>query len=374
MRTRNDSPALLAQGGHVKSAELDNLRGVSGVMVSLRAAALVSAAKREFIWSLQGLSLKDGGFARLARELLQTFPERLGTPAMHEIRSVPGKQYPGRLVYEVEEELSGNGFYSGLPDDDLPHRKPKNGSELLAMCRDRALAAPPTERPYYEPSSMAKWRRQTISLEKFLVELCTNPALTFSLPGVEPAADKFEQYLYLERNPDLDESDSSAANLVYFRDIVGALVEYLDRRQKQIRGDFQLTAIGRKIWETLDYAQASRNMILLDGLEGRGKSEAVKAWCELHPGQARFVGLKGVTSKTTAFREIAAALGIPYAYTRTGPEMQSRIEDVLNRSKMMLVVDEAHFAFNQTRQMTARPELIDGLTPRFAIGACLSRW
>ena len=44
--------------------------------------------------------------------------------------------------------------------------------------------------------------------------------------------------------------------------------------------------------------------------EGRGKTEAVKAWCELHRGEARFVSLKGTTTKTTAFREIAKALGI----------------------------------------------------------------
>jgi hypothetical protein len=39
--------------------------------------------------------------------------------------------------------------------------------------------------------------------------------------------------------------------------------------------------------------------------------------------------------------------------------MQARIEDVLKRSKIMLVVDEAHFVFNQSRRMYSRPELVD---------------
>jgi hypothetical protein len=39
--------------------------------------------------------------------------------------------------------------------------------------------------------------------------------------------------------------------------------------------------------------------------------------------------------------------------------MQARIEDVLNRSKLMLVLDEAHFVFNQSRRMYSRPELVD---------------
>ncbi|MDE3068607.1 MAG: AAA family ATPase [Verrucomicrobiota bacterium] len=147
-----------------------------------------------------------------------------------------------------------------------------------------------------------------------------------------------------------------------------------------------MTAIGRKIWETLDYALATRSMVLVDGLEGRGKTEAVKAWCELHLGTARFVSLKGITSKTTAFREIAKALGIASSYTRKATEMQLRIEDVLKQSKLLLLLDEAHFLFNQSRRMYSRPELIDWLdtsivnrglgsalvtTPRFIV--CMTR-
>ena len=39
--------------------------------------------------------------------------------------------------------------------------------------------------------------------------------------------------------------------------------------------------------------------------------------------------------------------------------MQARIEDVLKRSKLMLVLDEAHFLFNQSWRMCSRPELVD---------------
>jgi hypothetical protein len=65
--------------------------------------------------------------------------------------------------------------------------------------------------------------------------------------------------------------------------------------------------IGRKVWETLDFALKARLMVVIDGCEGRGKSEAVKAWCRIHRGDARFVDLAGVTSKTTVFRAIAKA-------------------------------------------------------------------
>ena len=82
---------------------------------------------------------------------------------------------------------------------------------------------------------------------------------------------------------------------------------------------------------------------------------------KFHLGTARFVSLpKGITNKTTAFREIAKALGIASTYARTAQRnMQARIEDVLKRSRLMLVVDEAHFVFNQSRRMYSRPELVD---------------
>ena len=69
--------------------------------------------------------------------------------------------------------------------------------------------------------------------------------------------------------------------------------------------------------------------------------------------------MKGISNKTTAFREIAQAIGIASSYARTAPEMQARIEDVLKRSKLMLLLDESHFLFNQSRRMYSRPELVD---------------
>ena len=206
------------------------------------------------------------------------------------------------------------------------------------------------------PSS---YRRHIQSLEEFLVDLCINPRICFSEPGAEIDVSDIESEKAIEENPELSKDDFKTANLIYFRDIIGALFEYKARYEARVRENFQLTAIGKKIWETLDFALATHGMVLLDGLEGRGKTEAVKAWCAGHLGTARFVSLKGITSKTTAFREIARALGIASSYTRTAPEMQTRIEDVLKRSKILLVIDEAHFMFSQSRRMSSRPELID---------------
>ncbi len=204
-----------------------------------------------------------------------------------------------------------------------------------------------------------RWEFGSPPLDEFLLGLCINPQIQFSLPADDVDVSDMETESAIEQNPELSRGDFKKAALPYFRDIIGALFEYQARRAAKIRDDFQLTVIGKQIWETLDFALASRGMVVLDGLEGRGKTEAVKAWCESHLGQARFVSLKGIASKTIAFREIAKALGIASSYTRSATQMQERIEDVLKRSKIMLVLDEAHFLFNQSRRMYSRPELVD---------------
>ena len=338
----------LSQERYMSSTEFAELRGVSGVAVSARAAVLVQAVKRELVWFIQGLSLAEGGLKRVARELVEMFPDRLGTPAMHQEKIKPEKIYPPDLVGAIERTL-------GLRFDfDTKTPSPKKGAELIQRCREFALRQrEQLQRTYYNGG------RPIPSVEELLVDLCINPRIHFAAPGEQNDFSSVESDMAIEENPELSKSDFKPANLFYFRDVVGALFEYKARHEARARENFQLTAIGKKIWETLDYARASRGMVVLDGLEGRGKTESVKAWCAFHLGTSRFVSLKGIASTRSAFREIAKALGIASSYTRKAPEMQARIEDVLKRSKLMVVVDEAHFLFNQSRRMYSRPELVD---------------
>ena len=340
----NESSRHTAKSDYAMSADYACARGVPAVKVSLRNATLISPGKRDFIWYLQSLSLRDGGFKRLTRELVEMFPERLGTEEMHKAKIDLDKAYPAAVVMELTHGLASDRWAVCSVENE----KPAKGRELIHLCRRIALG-----------DNLWRHCSDNPSLENFLIELCVNPAVLFSLPGVDSAVEELESHLVTEQNPALRQFDFRRADLVYFGDIIGALLEYRAREQKKIRDNFYLTAIGKQIWENLDFALVGKSMVLINGLEGRGKSEAVKAWCQLHPGQSRFVNLKGVATKSAMFRAIAEALGVTYAYNRTGPEMQARIEDVLRRSKIMLVIDEAHFAFNQTRQMTARPELID---------------
>lgn len=351
MSTRHKTEAgPMSHNRYMSSSEFAELRGVNGVSVSARAAILVGERKQNFIWWLQGLSLpENGGFKRVARELLEMFPERIGTRAMHEANIRPGKTCPAELVESVVKSF---GFRHGWQS-----KKPSSngGTALIEYCREFALR----QHEHNEASNYYPHERLMPSIEEFLIDLCINPRIHFLAPDDKTDFSSIEALSAIEEFPELSRAEFSQASVPYFRDIIGALFEYQARQEAQARAKFCCTEIGKKIWDTLDFALARRRMVVLDGLEGRGKTEAVKAWCAPHLGTARFVSLKGVTNKTTAFRDMAKALGIASSYTRTAPEMQARIEDVLKRSKLMLVLDEAHFIFNQSQRMYSRPELVD---------------
>lgn len=141
--------------------------------------------------------------------------------------------------------------------------------------------------------------------------------------------------------------------------LVEAIKSYKVQFEEAARLDFVLTANGRRMWDGLDRVRKTGRILLVNGREGFGKTESAKAWCRCHLGQARFVSLKGIANKTSAFREIAKALGVACGPTRKAVEMQDRIEDVLERSKLLLLIDEAHHAFIQSERSAKGPELID---------------
>src|ERR1017187_7243751 len=81
MSTRRADPnAPLSQEKYMSSPEFAGLQGISGTAVAKRCALLLSPAKSQLLWFIQGMSLAEGGLKKFARDLLKTFPERLLPP------------------------------------------------------------------------------------------------------------------------------------------------------------------------------------------------------------------------------------------------------------------------------------------------------
>lgn len=361
--------APLSQERYMSSPEFAELRGISGTAVAARAAVVEDPAIRSLLWFLQAKSLEPGGLKRVAAELLERFADRIGTPSMHKFGMKPGQIYNASQVRAVRAEVEGGNFIlrgearSHFPYDDSGYC---DAAQQLADAEtefDRSNAeqdlAASKRHPVSYPASefMEICQYCTEDLPAFLTDLCINPRLAFVKPGAGAADRSYKQRL--ENEFPQQKLTVRAAQLWWFPDVVGALLDYQRQQEQAAREDFALTAIAQKVWDTLDFALKSGRMVVVEGWEGRGKSEAAKAWVRMHTGTARFVSLKGVANKTTVFREISRALGIACSYKRKSTEMQARIEDVLLRSRLMLVFDEAHFFFSQSARVYTRPELID---------------
>jgi hypothetical protein len=144
----------------------------------------------------------------------------------------------------------------------------------------------------------------------------------------------------------------------YFDNLGGALQQFKACHEKGVWDGFVITTTGTAVHEMLDQALNLSRMVVIEGMAGAGKSTNAKAWCAAHSGRARYMSLTGITNRTTFFQKIDACLGFPTCQ-RKAQQMQIRIEDFFARSKMMLVIDEAHFLWPQNAHRTAPPELID---------------
>ena len=140
--------------------------------------------------------------------------------------------------------------------------------------------------------------------------------------------------------------------------MANAAREYQKTYEARVRSEFILTTIGKEIFETLDYALAIKKMVVIEGESGSGKTTAVKAWCDMHQGQVRFVSLSGITNKTGFFRNLATAIGLA-ASNRKASDMQGKVENFFRKTRLMLVIDEAHYLFPQHQRSQSNPELVD---------------
>jgi hypothetical protein len=176
-------------------------------------------------------------------------------------------------------------------------------------------------------------------LAHFLVELCINPKLSVqfseekSAPGQRPTVPSHPQ-------------------------ILDVLREFQNRYEAQIKLDFVLTTIGKEVFDTLDHALAIGKMVVIEGESGSGKTTAVQAWCEHHQDQARFVSLSGIIHKTGFFRQLATVIGLA-ASNRKAIKMQIKVEEFFRKTRLMLVVDEAHYLFRHQQRSESSPELVD---------------
>jgi hypothetical protein len=208
---RSAADAPLSYERYMSSPEFDDLRAISGTAVAKRCALLVTPAKRELLWFVQGLSLLQGGLNSLAEGLLKMFPDRC--------------QRPDLALAKVSITT-------------------ENAFETQWHRTERARSLPLTE---------------------FLIDLCINPARQIRLKGEDEIVTEFEAERATQEFGSRSEGELLDCELSYFKGTVAALFEYKRRYEQSVKAAFCQTAISRQVWKQLDDALKSKTMVVLDG-------------------------------------------------------------------------------------------------------------
>ncbi|MEY2466680.1 MAG: Bacterial TniB protein [Verrucomicrobiota bacterium] len=332
------------QHGWASAPEFDELRGLNGNAVAFKAALISDTRARELLFFLQAQSLREGGIKRIANELMETFPERLASPTMFKIGCKPGRRLSQKERDAIDRELHGGqdttwDLLHSEEDRDREHCQSTAG-DFLRECRDIAED----------------------DLEQFIERLCCDPKLFVTNEDAEARHyRKLAEKALEESGHENPTSYFTEAQLCYFHDVLGSLFEYQQRHEDQVRSDFVETSIGSVAFEALDYALATGRSALIEGNAGIGKSTSLKAWTQLHLGRARFIQLRGITHRTGFFQELAKVFGIARGSGLSASKIQIRVENFLQRTKLMLVIDEAQYIFEAGNRVTRPPELVNWL-------------
>jgi hypothetical protein len=318
-------------------------RGLNGYLVARRCELLERAKDRDLVWFLQAASHAPGGLKKLAADVIAAFPDRVSTATMQKIGAKPGQSYSAKQVLQVREEI-GPTRRHGSPNAKFPLKgdlaEAMNEAEEIADWDVRAgvvaeLKARKDDFPDSYPAEAFTQECASAAaseLEKRLTELCLDP-----------------------------DSDPATISPWYFPGLAQTLRDYQTLCLDRVGAGAVITELGRELNDALDCCKQSGFLVLVSGQARTGKTFAAKAWCQLHPGRARYVQTPASNDDISFFRVIAEALGLSSSLSLKGVQLRERIERTLQCSKLMLVLDEAHYLWPQNNRREALPNRITWL-------------
>lgn len=119
------------------------------------------------------------------------------------------------------------------------------------------------------------------------------------------------------------------------------------------------TSVGRQVGAALEYTRSAGTLTLIDGPARIGKTFAAQEWCQRSGGLARYAQVPCSNDDVSFFRAIAQALGVSSSLQLKAAEIRGRVEEVLQAGDLMLVLDEAHYAWPQRWQRYAMPSRVN---------------
>lgn len=323
----------------------------------------------ELLWFLQYISRQPGGLAAFVKTLVAQNAGRIGTKTM---RALACKKTPWNCEERraVCEEMPGHStgirFFDTFWSDYFPDAPRGNtigiNRALLARQAEMARAALADAYPQMpftlrecetarlEPSEPPAPDPDRKSLKRFDRDYFAGGFQQTACEDLPGRLARFSQ-----------ETETTLAAPTWFPDLVSALIEAMDAHAAAAANNIVMTAVALKVFDALDYAVKTRSFVHVQGEARFGKTEAIKTWCDAHPGLARLVRTPSSNSDADLFRAVAESLGIDFSFNTSARELKSRVEYVIRHGGLALVFDEAHFLFPQRYSADTAPSRLNWL-------------
>ena len=155
--------------------------------------------------------------------------------------------------------------------------------------------------------------------------------------------------------------DLHAVGVCGFNGLMEALRTYKARFESAASRMLASTSASRTIFDLLDYALTQRGIVMVEGTFRLGKSMAAQAWAQMHLGECRYVQLTSSPDEAAFFRCFARALGTACSSQMKAAEMRNRIEEVIRRQHLLILVDESDYVWEGTVRIKQAPTRVNWL-------------
>lgn len=306
-RRAENGPDYLRDERYSSSLELNH--AINATAVAKRCAVLADRGMVELLWFIQYISMKPAeqgepaGLDYLARELVHHFPERVGSAFFRSIAAKAAGALRPEQCCRIDHDLNCSpAIPYGVHEDN--------------------------------------WAPVIFSLESARQRYA------------EKALDELPPLL---RSVCVDPQSNFETGLRHFHGLRDALIEYRGKIMREVDQNTAATSIARKIGDVFGYIYDRGGIGLVEGDPGLGKSHAAQNLCHKAPGLMRYVRLPSGTGEKDFFTAIAEALGVARGSAYSKNRVRAGVDSLLKRSKIGLVIDEAHLLWPEVRRPSRTP-------------------
>lgn len=338
---RADNESLLRQERYASDPAFGDYLKASAV--ARKCSLFTDPSHKEICLYLQYASMQPGGLTALTDDFLKRYDDRIGSRTMR--KQVGRKIFDATIVRAVRDELMCEQNFPLKGETD--HIDPYGAAYACAIRQDAE---------YFDGSRNHASELQVAHRRKAARFPSEYPAGLFFDYCIEQAANELEHWLTdLCLNPAVKLSNPPS----WFCAIEQSLKDYVeDRRLDSLAGKI-VTSIGAQINDALDYAWDERCMVLINGVSRMGKTFQVQQWCRTYPGRVRYVEVPSGNDDISFFRAVARALGTASGSAMKTTQIKRQIEDAIQDSRLMIVLDEAHYLFPQYKDVRMSPRRIN---------------